>query len=160
MYKTIYIYIIYYIIITMSNFKKKTIFIKKKMSNIFYKGKFIPITILEHKNISFNLINLNKNYSFHFKSKGKGFSGTIKRYGFSSNYATHGNSKAHRKQGSIGMCQDPGRVIKGKKMPGRLGGNNIKINNIKIIYFDSNKIFLKGSFPGSYNQRIFSYDIF
>ena len=52
---------------------------------------------------------------------GKGFSGVIKRHHFSSNRASHGNSKAHNKPGSIGMCQDPGRIFPGKRMSGHLG---------------------------------------
>ena len=55
-------------------------------------------------------------------SKGKGFAGVIKRHHFSSNRQSHGNSRAHRKPGSTGQCQDPGRTFPGKKMPGRLGG--------------------------------------
>ena len=60
-------------------------------------------------------------------SKGKGFAGTVKRWNFATQDATHGNSLAHRKPGSIGQCQTPGRVWKGKKMAGHMG--NVKKNN-------------------------------
>ena len=53
---------------------------------------------------------------------GKGFQGVMKRWGFAGQPASHGNSKAHRAAGSIGACQDPGKVWPGKKMPGRMGG--------------------------------------
>ncbi|MGX7576521.1 50S ribosomal protein L3 [Candidatus Vidania fulgoroideorum] len=138
----------------MSNLDKKILLIKKNMFNVFYKSKFFPVTILKIKKNNSIKFKINKFYRILCKSKGKGFCGTIKKYGFSQNYNSHGNSKAHRKQGSIGMCQDPGRVIKGKKMPGRLGNNFSKIKNIKIFYFDKNKIFIKGSIPGFYNQIV------
>ncbi|MGX7586230.1 large ribosomal subunit protein uL3 [Candidatus Vidania fulgoroideorum] len=138
---------------------KSVKFLKKETSFVFYKGNFICVTILKIiENINYNFLFF-KNYNFFCKSKGKGFCGTIKKYGFSSNYRSHGNSKAHRKQGSIGMCQDPGRVIKGKKMPSRMGGNHLKIKNVKIIYFDKNKLIIKGSLPGSYNSNVYLYDL-
>lgn len=81
---------------------------------------------------------------------GKGFAGTIKRHNFSSNRASHGNSKAHRKVGSIGMAQDPGRVFPGKKMSGRLGGQKNTTQNLEIIRLDDERglIYIKGAVSG------------
>ena len=66
-------------------------------------------------------------------SKGKGFAGTVKRWNFATQDATHGNSLAHRKPGSIGQCQTPGRVWKGKKMAGHMGNVKKTIQNLKIL---------------------------
>lgn len=84
-------------------------------------------------------------------SKGKGFAGCVKRHNFKTQDASHGNSLSHRAPGSIGHCQDPGRVFKGKKMPGRYGGTQVTIKNIKIIDFieDKSVLVLKGAVPGA-----------
>ena len=89
-------------------------------------------------------------------TKGRGFSGTIKRWGFSSQPATHGNSLAHRVPGSCGQCQFPGRVFKNKKMAGRLGGVNRTVQNLKIISVDKNNSLLtvKGSIPGFVGSKV------
>jgi large subunit ribosomal protein L3 len=83
-------------------------------------------------------------------SKGKGFAGVIKRHNFQTQDATHGNSLSHRAAGSIGQCQTPGRVFKGKKMAGRMGGETTTIQNLKIIKVnkEDNLIFVQGSVPG------------
>jgi large subunit ribosomal protein L3 len=65
-------------------------------------------------------------------SKGKGFAGVMKRWGFGGGRASHGVSKAHRSLGSTGQCQDPGKVFKGKKMPGRMGSNKVTMQNLKV----------------------------
>lgn len=90
------------------------------------------------------------------KSKGKGFCGTVKRWNFSMQDATHGNSLSHRAPGSIGQNQTPGRVFKGKKMAGHLGNKKITIQNIKIIFIDFNNdlLFVKGSVPGPINSNL------
>ena len=84
-------------------------------------------------------------------SKGKGFQGCVKRWGFSKQPASHGNSKAHRRPGTIGGGQDPGRVWPGKKMPGRMGGKNVTVEKCKIYKIDHNRelIYIKGSVPGA-----------
>ena len=89
-------------------------------------------------------------------TKGKGFAGVIKRHNFKSQKASHGNSLSHRAPGSIGQCQDPGKVFKGKKMAGRLGNDKITIKNIEIIniYSDINVILLKGALPGAKGNKI------
>lgn len=88
-------------------------------------------------------------------SKGKGFQGVIKRHNFARGPETHG-SHHHREPGSIGACAKPGRVHKGKKMPGRMGGDQITLKNINIEYIDSenNLVCLKGSIPGSKNSNV------
>merc|ERR1712139_730846 len=72
-------------------------------------------------------------------SKGKGFTGVIKRHNFSSQRASHGNSLSHNAPGSIGQCQTPGRVFKGKKMAGRMGNVKTTIKNLEIINIDKEK---------------------
>ena len=81
---------------------------------------------------------------------GKGFAGVVKRYGFRGGRATHGNSKAHRSGGSIGHAQDPGRVFKGKKMAGHMGGVRRVQQGLEVIRVDSerNLLLIGGSIPG------------
>ena len=83
-------------------------------------------------------------------SKGRGFQGVVKRYGFAGGPASHG-SMFHRRGGSYGMCQWPGHVIKGKKMPGHMGNVQRTVQNLEIIKVisDKNLILIKGSVPGS-----------
>ena len=87
------------------------------------------------------------------KSKGHGFSGTIKKYSFSQQRKTHGQGDTHRHVGSIGAASDPSRVFPGKKMPGRYGNKTVSISNLKVIKVDSNnnQLLVKGSVPGSVN---------
>ncbi len=82
---------------------------------------------------------------------GKGFAGGIKRHNFEMQDATHGNSISHRSNGSIGMCQTPGRVFKGKKMSGHMGNVKRTIQNLEIVRVDveRNLLLVKGSVPGS-----------
>lgn len=84
-------------------------------------------------------------------SKGKGFQGVMKRHNFAGQPASHGNSKTQRHMGSTGQCQDPGKVFKGKKMPGRLGGERVTRDNLWIAKIDveRNLIYVKGSVPGN-----------
>ena len=83
-------------------------------------------------------------------SKGKCYAGVIKRHNFKMQDATHGNSLAHRAHGSIGQCQTPGRVWKGKKMSGHMGNVQKTIQSLEIVELDkeNNLIFVKGSIPG------------
>jgi large subunit ribosomal protein L3 len=84
------------------------------------------------------------------KSKGRGFAGVVKRYGFSGGPKTHGQSDRHRAPGSIGAGSTPGRVFKGKKMPGRMGNDTVKYQNLLISRIDpeNNLIAVRGSVPG------------
>lgn len=122
---------------------------KKPLIGHFYKSKTkYNYIIKEFKNkryskfnlgerIKINIFNLNQKVSIKGKSIGKGFSGTIKRHNFSSGRASHGNSRSHKSPGSVGMCQDPGRVFKGKKMCGQLGNKNCTIRNLEILKIDN-----------------------
>lgn len=82
-------------------------------------------------------------------SKGKGFAGVIKRHNFSRGPETHG-SHHHREPGSIGMCDMPGKVLKGKKMPGRMGSDQVTLRNRKVVFSNAeeNLIAVKGPVPG------------
>ena len=83
-------------------------------------------------------------------SKGKGYAGVIKRHNFKMQDATHGNSLSHRAPGSIGQNQSPGKVFKGKKMAGRMGGVQKTIQNLEIVRVDKVKglVLIKGAIPG------------
>ena len=83
-------------------------------------------------------------------SKGKGFAGTVKRWNFATQDATHGNSLAHRKPGSIGQCQTPGRVWKGKKMAGHMGSEKKTVQNLRVVKIDEENslLLVQGAIPG------------
>ncbi|MEE4192367.1 MAG: 50S ribosomal protein L3 [Halieaceae bacterium] len=85
------------------------------------------------------------------KSKGKGFQGAVKRWNFKTQDATHGNSLSHRAPGSIGQCQTPGRVFKGKKMAGHMGAENVTTQGLEIVRVDveRNLLLVKGAVPGA-----------
>lgn len=87
---------------------------------------------------------------------GKGFAGTVKRHNFSMQDATHGNSLSHRVAGSIGQCQTPGRVFKGKKMAGQMGNKKRTMQKLEVIRIDKEKnvILLKGATPGAKGSLI------
>ncbi len=84
-------------------------------------------------------------------NKGKGFAGVIKRYHFSTQDATHGNSLSHRAPGSIGQRQSPGRVFKGKKMCGQLGNHRCTIQSLEVVKLEPerNLLLIKGAVPGA-----------
>jgi len=84
-------------------------------------------------------------------SKGKGFQGGIKRWNFTMQDATHGNSISHRSNGSIGQNQTPGRVWKGKKMSGHMGAEQVTTQNLEIVRVDAerNLLLIKGAVPGA-----------
>ena len=84
-------------------------------------------------------------------SKGKGYAGAIKRWNFRSQDASHGNSISHRAPGSIGQCQTPGRVFKGKKMAGHMGNQRVTVQNLTIVDVlpDKNLLLIRGAVPGA-----------
>ena len=84
-------------------------------------------------------------------SIGKGFAGTVKRWGFGGGRATHGNSLSHRTPGSIGQNQSPGRVFKGKKMSGQMGNARVTTLNLDVVRVDAerNLLLVKGAVPGA-----------
>ncbi len=89
-------------------------------------------------------------------SQGKGFAGVIKRHHFAGKDATHGNSINHRTPGSIGQCQTPGRVFKGKKMTGHMGNVQRTQQNLTVVRVDAEKnlLLVKGAVPGSKGGNI------
>ena len=84
-------------------------------------------------------------------SIGKGFAGAMKRHNFSGLRATHGVSVSHRSHGSVGQCQDPGRIFKGKKMAGHMGAARVTTQNLQVVKTDAGRglIMVKGAVPGS-----------
>jgi large subunit ribosomal protein L3 len=85
------------------------------------------------------------------RSKGKGFQGGVKRWNFRTQDATHGNSLSHRAPGSIGQCQTPGRVFKGKKMAGHMGDERCTVQTLEVVRVDAerNLLLVKGAIPGA-----------
>lgn len=85
------------------------------------------------------------------ESKGKGFAGVIKRYNFAAQDMSHGNSVSHRAPGSIGQCQTPGRVFKGKKMAGHMGAARVTAQTLEVVRVDqeNNLLLVKGAVPGA-----------
>ena len=89
-------------------------------------------------------------------SIGKGFQGTINRHNFSSQRASHGNSRSHNVPGSISMAQDPGRVFPGKRMSGHMGDETVTVQNLDIIRVDAERslLLVRGAIPGSKNGHV------
>ncbi|MDR2074125.1 MAG: 50S ribosomal protein L3 [Oscillospiraceae bacterium] len=94
------------------------------------------------------------------KSKGKGYAGVIKRWNFRRLKETHGSGPVVRHGGSIGMCSDPSRVFKGKKMAGRLGGGRVTVKNLRVVKVDSEKNFIAvcGAVPGANGGIVYLTD--
>ena len=89
-------------------------------------------------------------------TKGKGFQGGMKRWNFSGMGASHGVSKTHRAIGSTGQCQDPGKVFKGKKMPGRMGTDRVTVQNLRVLKIDRgrNLLYIRGAIPGNRGEFV------
>mgnify|MGYP000218073766 CR=1 FL=1 len=106
--------------------------------------------------ITVEIFNDTKKIDVTGTSKGKGFQGAIKRWNFSSQRMTHGNSLSHRAPGSIGQCQTPGRVFKGKKMAGHMGDKKRTLQNLSVVRVDAerNLILVKGSVPGATGSNV------
>ena len=88
---------------------------------------------------------------------GKGFAGTVKRHNFRTQDATHGNSVSHRVPGSIGQCQTPGRVVRGKRMAGHMGDKRRTVQSLEVVRVDAerNLLLLKGAVPGAKGGDVF-----
>jgi len=101
--------------------------------------------------ITVEIFNDTKKVDVAGTSKGKGFAGAIKRWNFSSQRMTHGNSLSHRAPGSIGQNQSPGKVFKGKKMAGQLGNKRITTQSLELVRVDAenNLLLIKGAVPGA-----------
>ncbi|CAB1274807.1 50S ribosomal protein L3 [Candidatus Nitrosacidococcus tergens] len=98
-----------------------------------------------------NFLKLGQKVDVTGNTKGRGFSGVIRRYHFRGGKASHGNSLSHRAPGSIGQCQTPGKVFKGKKMAGQMGNVRRTIQNLEIMRIsqDNQLLLLRGAIPGS-----------
>jgi len=122
---------------------------KYSLSKEFNKFKTLQVNNSEIGDIDVSVLETGKVAKVSLKSKGRGFTGVVKRYNFAGGMRTHG-SRFHRRVGSIGNAEYPGRVMKGKRMPGRYGGKLITHKN-EIISFDTEKrvLVLKGSIPGA-----------
>ena len=148
--------------------KVKTSKLTKQMKGVFAKKGTEPKKILkefrvdnisefkEGNEIGLELFRDQKFVDITSKTIGKGFAGVMKRHNFSGLRASHGVSVSHRSGGSTGQNQDPGKVFKGKKMPGHMGDKYRTIQNLEIIRSDleNNLIFVKGSVPGSKNSIV------
>ncbi|AFP84202.1 putative ribosomal protein L3 [Candidatus Carsonella ruddii HT isolate Thao2000] len=128
------------------------IFLNKGTKHFFYKKKIFLFNIIKY--INYNNFFLNfyfKNMLIKTISKGKGFQGVVKKWNFRTKDKSHGCSLSYRTMGSTGQCQDPGRVFKGKKMPGRMGFYNFSIY-INFFLRKKNFFFLKKILPGKKND--------
>lgn len=94
------------------------------------------------------------------KTIGKGFAGSMKRHNFGGLRASHGVSISHRSHGSVGQCQDPGKIFKGKKMAGHMGSVRVTAQNLEIVRTDADRglIFVKGAVPGAKGSWVFIRD--
>lgn len=127
---------------------------KIEMSQVFQDdGTVVPVTILSMDEIAG--LEVGDKVKISGISKGKGFAGVVKRWGFAGGPKTHGQSDRLRAPGSIGT-QEMARVWKGKKMPGRMGGEKITLKGLKIIEINSEKkeVLVKGAVPGSRNSKV------
>ena len=100
--------------------------------------------------ISVDLLEQGERVDVTAVSKGKGFAGAMKRHGFGGAPASHGAHKNHRKPGSVGQCATPSRVFKGKKLPGRMGNNQVTTLNLEVVKSDpeAGVLLVRGSVPG------------
>lgn len=103
--------------------------------------------------ISVELFKAGQKVDISGNSKGRGFAGVVKRHGFRGGPKTHGQSDRHRAPGSIGAGTTPGRVWKGQKMAGRMGGKRVTVQNLEVVEVlpEKNLILVKGSVPGARN---------
>ena len=140
---------------------KKSNNLNKSKSEFFKKINLNPGSLVEFKSDDLENYEIGKHLTAELfeigqyvdvtgTSKGKGYAGVIKRHNFAMQDATHGNSLAHRAHGSIGQCQTPGRVWKGKKMSGHMGNVKKTVQSLKIVDMDveNNVIYIKGAVPG------------
>mgnify|MGYP000302372945 CR=1 FL=1 len=107
--------------------------------------------------ISVDLLEAGERIDVTAVSKGKGFAGVMKRHGFAGVSASHGAHRNHRKPGSIGGCATPGRVFKGMRMAGRMGGDRVTVLNLTVHSVDLEKgiLLVKGAVPGARGRIVF-----
>ncbi len=129
---------------------------KIEMSQVFdEKGRVVPVTSIKVEEWSEKL-KPETAVVVTGTSKGRGFAGVMKRWGFHGGPATHGQSDRARAPGSIGGTTTPGRVYKGKKMPGRMGGKRVTVKGLKIVEADEKEKIVKvsGAVPGARNSKV------
>ena len=145
--------------------ESKSKHVNKPMAGHFLKNNVKPTKVLaEFQKVpkfdykpgqvfSVSLFNEGDLVSVSGKSKGHGFSGTVKKYNFSTQRKTHGQGDTYRHVGSIGNASDPSRVFPGKKMPGRYGNKTVSVKSLEVIKINEkkNQLLVKGSVPGSTN---------
>ena len=127
---------------------------KIRMTQIFKDDFVVPVSIIQFAvDSDLSGIEEGKKLRVSGTSKGKGFSGTVKRYNFKGGPKTHGQSDRHRAPGSIGAGSSPGRVWKGTRMAGHQGVDRVTTRGLKIIKVDNeqNVLFVRGSIPGPVN---------
>ncbi len=152
------------VLISKSENKKN---LSKSQKEFFAKVNVAPGTLNEFKlsevsdhtvgdHLTADLFEVGQQVDVTGTSKGKGYAGVIKRHNFKMQDATHGNSLSHRAHGSIGQCQTPGRVWKGKKMSGHMGSERKTVQNLEIINVDveNNLLFIKGAIPGFNGSKV------
>lgn len=115
-----------------------------------------PTDLAIGSEIKVDIFQLGQKVDVTGRTGGKGFAGTVKRHNFSSQRMSHGNSLAHRAPGSIGQCQTPGRVFKGKKMAGQLGNKRQTTQNLEVMRIDSDRglLLIKGAVPATRGGRV------
>ena len=123
---------------------------KLKMGQVWIEEKVSVLTYLKVLNVEALPFEVGETVKIIGISKGRGFAGVVKRHGFAGGPKTHGQSDRWRAPGSIGGTTTPGRVYKGKRMAGRMGGERVTVKNLKVIGVDiENKILaVKGAVPG------------
>jgi len=123
----------------------------------FFKGAFEPeLNIGDEVNPS-SAFDIGDKVTVTGISKGKGFQGVVKRWRFSGGPKTHGQSDRLRAPGSIGAGTDPGRVLKGKRMGGRMGSDKVTINGVEVLDIKDNLLVLSGPIPGAKGKLIAVY---
>ena len=131
-------------------------FLKNNVKPTKFLAEFQKVPKFDYKPgqvFSVSLFNEGDLVSVSGKSKGHGFSGTVKKYNFSTQRKTHGQGDTYRHVGSIGNASDPSRVFPGKKMPGRYGNKTVSVKSLEVIKINEkkNQLLVKGSVPGSTN---------
>lgn len=131
---------------------------KLKMSQIWKNDKIVPVTLIE--TVSEPTLEVGDVVKISGTSKGRGFQGVVKRHGFHGGPKTHGQKNRHRAPGSIGSTALQ-RVVPGRRMAGRMGGERVTVKNLKVIDIDKEKkvVFLRGAVPGARNSKVEIYKI-
>lgn len=117
-------------------------------------GERVPVTVVDISGNPIDTLAPGDIVQVRGISKGKGFAGVVKRHHFKGGPRTHGQSDRERAPGSIGQTTTPGRVYKGKRMAGRMGGNNVTIKNLVVLDVIRDTITIKGLVPGPRNNRL------